>query len=225
MPSLRPRAPLRRLSLALCSSALACGLFELDEDPEDSNSDSDFTADSQTAAETTGEPPGPPDEGFRVFPKYLLQDLPAIVTLDVEGEPMPCPVDAVEGGYLCDTGEAPGPLALIRVARDGFALATRTPELPDTLVPLDVHLYVEGGPSGVWSECVAAAEFSSCTEVCEAQMLGCSPASCATQDPLEPVATLLAWADPACVEPMGAAVTSCEDALSPAAGSVQCCCG
>ena len=222
MPSLRPRAPLRLLALALCTCTLACGFFD-DDDPAEE--DSDFTADTQTEPETTGEPPRPPDEGFRVFPKYLLQDVPAIVTLEVEGEPLPCPVDPVEGGYLCDTSEAPGPFGQLSVARDGFALATRMPELPNTLVPLDVHLYVEGGPSGIWSECVPAAAFSSCTEVCEAQMLGCAPASCATQDPLEPVATLLAWSDAACVEPLGAAASSCEDALPPGEGSVQCCCG
>jgi hypothetical protein len=136
------------------------GLHLVACDPEESGtsqagatSDDGASAGMQTGPdETTGEVETEPDEGFRVFPKYMLQDVQAVVTMVAEGgnEAVPCPADTLQaGGYLCDTGPlfAAGGVS-IWVERDGFEPAQRDAVIQAlTVQVLEVHLSVEGGPT------------------------------------------------------------------------------
>ena len=223
MPSQQARRPRSRrfgvplLALLLSLGASACNIFD---DGSDEQGEETETGPEQA--------PWPPEQGFRVLPKYLLQDIPAIVTLDVEGEAQPCLLDTQDGGYLCDTSAAPGPTALVQVERDGFEPATRTPTIPNGLEELAVHLYVEGGPTTQWSACVGADEFVDCLGLCEAQALGCVPASCPSDDESVPVASARSFADLDCLMPaLAPSVTACEEPLAPPSEEImayQCCC-
>lgn len=188
-----------------------------------------FDEETGSEPETTGEEP-PPERGFRVFPKFMLQDVPAIVTIDVDGVSSdPCPLDdAAEGGYLCDADALPpDSLATIQIERDGFDMAVRHPEVPfNQIVPLEVHLAVEGGPTGSWSPCTAAGEFETCDDLCATFVGSCVVTSCATDDPEWPLATYQSFADAECTTLGESVVDACDNSL-PDSGSVaalRCCC-
>lgn len=180
----------------------------------------------------------PPPEGFRVFPLYMLQDVPAIVTVEVAAEAEdvvaedvvaePCAVDEVLGGYVCDTSVFVAEMATVRVERDGFEPASRLLSItPAAVEPVEVHLVVEGGVSGVWSACGAAAAFDTCDAMCAAQALVCTPAPCASEDATLPVATLETFAGPDCLGPPQAVAVACVDdltALPRGVLSLRCCC-
>ncbi|KIG17799.1 hypothetical protein DB30_02832 [Enhygromyxa salina] len=161
----------------------------------------------------------------------MLQAVPAIVTIeeaDGTGTPSACMLDgAPEGGYVCDAAPLIGMDALIRVDRDGFDSALRAAAiLTNQIQPLDVHLSVEGGPTGTWSACVAAGEFDSCAVVCEAQMLGCVVTSCATDQPEWPIATVETFSSLECTDLRESLASSCEEQLplTPHVASLRCCC-
>jgi hypothetical protein len=187
-----------------------------------------FTSDGGDESTDTGDPPpDPPREGFRVFPRYLLLDVPAVVTLDLDGTPEPCPYDDVGGGYVCDaTGFNGGPLTLM-VERDGFDTAIRHPYFyAGVIEEVLVHLSPLGGPTGVWSACLPAGAFATCGDVCVDQMGMCVPASCATADPESPIATLETYLDAECGTAIENQATTCDTPLPIApAGSLRCCCG
>src|SRR5690606_22161727 len=143
-----------------------------------------------------------PSQGFRVYPKFMLQDLPAIVTIELDGvTASPCELDgAAEGGYLCDAGVlAADSSATIRVDKDGFDSAVRHPVVVfNQIVPLEVHLAVEGGPTGSWSACTAVGEFETCADLCATVQSSCVVTSCATEDPEWPVASYQTFTDAEC---------------------------
>lgn len=185
------------------------------------------SSDSSNSTDTdTGEPPPePPREGFRVFPKYLLQDVPAVVTLERDAIQQACPLDADVGGYLCDATGAPGGNMTITVERDGFDMAVRHPSFyANNIVLLDVHLIPEGGATGVWSECVPAGSFATCGDVCFDQMRACAVTSCASDDPESPVATFESFADAECGVVEDNLALSCDEALPFAPSALRCCC-
>jgi hypothetical protein len=203
----------------------SCGFF-------DDAQDSDF-GDGDTGTTTLDDgndtdEPQPPREGFRVFPKYLLQDVPAVVTVERDAIQHECPLDeGPDGGYVCDATAQPAGPVTITVERDGFDTAVRHPQLvPEQIPALEVHLAPAGGPTGTWSECVPADAFLTCGDVCNNQMLGCEVASCATGQEEWPIATLASFSDGECVASLENFVLTCSDALSvvtPAA-AVRCCC-
>lgn len=214
-----------QLTVLLASLASGCELFP------GSQEDSDFGDDSDTS--DTGTDDGdelPPSQGFRVFPKFMLQDLSAIVIIELDGvTPLACELDdAPEGGYLCDASSLPaGAVATVIVEKDGFASAVRHPTLSyGQIIALEVHLAVEGGPTGVWSGCHAPGEFATCTELCASTQSSCAVTSCATTNPEWPIATYELFADAECLTPLQGIAYACEDSL-PLAGSVaalRCCC-
>lgn len=200
-----------------------CGFFGGDDDPpfaDESGGPSEL--------EEGGDPP--PREGFRVFPQFMLQAVAAIVTIEAPGaNPVACLLDAApEGGYVCDAEPLPGAIATIRVAKDGFELAVRNPQIVAfNIPPLDVHLSVEGGSSGSWSACVTLDEgFESCAELCAAEALVCAVTACATEQAEWPLASLQTFTGPDCGELLESLATSCgEPVPSPGlAGSLRCCC-
>jgi hypothetical protein len=161
----------------------------------------------------------------------MLQTVPAIVTIeatDSPGTPIACVLDgAAEGGYVCDADQILGVNATIRVDKDGFDSAVRSAEvLANQIQDLEVHLSVEGGPTGVWSECVGVGEFESCAAVCDNQMLACAVTSCATEQPQWPVATLETFASPECLDTLEVPASGCGDPLplAEAVVSMRCCC-
>jgi hypothetical protein len=171
----------------------------------------------------------PPAEGLRVFPKYMLAPVQAIVTLEPGGQPVQCPPDADVGGYLCDINGIPGATVLLRVDRDGFETALREPAIvQNPAESIEVHLSPEGGPTGTWSECSAVDTHASCADVCAAEGRVCSATSCATGDGSWPVATLESFAAAGCSgAPLEAAAAACGDALpvgGSGAESLRCCC-
>src|SRR5690606_33385157 len=101
-----------------------CGFFAGDDDDfGDDNGESE-------SGDGDGDDDPPPTQGFRVHPKFMLQDLAAIVTIEVDGiTASPCELDgAPEGGYVCDAGWLPADsTATIRVEKDGFDTAVRAP--------------------------------------------------------------------------------------------------
>jgi len=201
-----------------------CGFFGSDSDDDDAPS-------SDESAELGGTEEGgelPPTEGFRVFPQFMLQDVAAIVTIEAGGgQPAPCALDdAPEGGYVCDAEGLPGATATIRVNKDGFDGAVRNPPIASfQIVPLEVHLSGEGGPTGSWSGCAAVGEFASCAELCAAEDGVCAVTACATGQDEWPVATFEGSIGPDCAEPLEWVAASCEAPL-PLAGleSLRCCC-
>lgn len=189
--------------------------------------------DPSAADGTTGEPNTTPDEGFRVFPKYMLQDVQAVVTMVAEGEEeaVPCPADTLDaGGYLCDTE----PLSsvdevTIRVERDGFEPAQRVASIEGLTVQLlEVHLSVEGGPTGFWSDCTSLEAFATCADVCAAGEMVCIPASCAIDEDTDALATSRVFADLDCSEDGQLTETQSCNAELPQPDeefqAVRCCC-
>lgn len=207
-------------ALLLCG----CELIDAYDDAADAETGYDEGTD-------TDDPPPAPTEGFRVFPKFMLQSVPAIVTIAASDGASPavaCMLDgAPEGGYVCDAEPLAGADALIRVDRDGFESTVRNPEiLPYQIQPLDVHLAVEGGPTGEWSACVGAGDFDSCAALCEAQMLSCAVTSCASDQVEAPIATFETFASLECADALEAQASSCDELLpvSPDVVSLRCCC-
>lgn len=217
----------------ISTSAIALLLLAGCEFFDNAQEDSDFGDDESTG--TTGfdtgndtDDPEPPREGFRVFPRYLLQDVPAIVTVEREAVAYECPLDeGPEGGYVCDATAQPAGPVRITVERDGFDTAVRQPQLmPGQIPSLEVHLAPAGGATGTWSDCVSAAAFLTCGDVCSNQMLGCAVASCATGQEEWPIATLASFSDGECVATIENLVSTCSDPLSAVAPAeaVRCCC-
>ncbi len=215
------------------------GLQVLACDPSEGTGLSDATgADSTaggetTASGTTGEPDAVPEEGFRVFPKYMLQDVQAVVTMVAEGEEdaLPCPADPSEaGGYLCETSPLfPADEVTIWVERDGFEPAQRVASIEGLTVQLlEVHLSIEGGPTGFWSDCTSLDTFATCADVCAAGELVCIPASCAVDEDSDALATSRVFADlEFTVDGQLAATQSCNAELpepDPELQAVRCCC-
>jgi hypothetical protein len=205
--------------------ASGCEFFQGEEDT-DFGDDSEDTDTGGT--EDTGELP--PSQGFRVFPKFMLQDLSAVVTIDLDGlTPSPCELDgAAEGGYLCDAGVLPaGASATILIEKDGFDSAVRHPQVVfGSITPLEVHLAIEGGPPGVWSACHPAGDFGSCTDLCATFGGSCVVTSCATGQEEWPLATFETFADAECTMLVESVALACENEL-PIAGTVaglRCCC-
>jgi hypothetical protein len=215
------------VSLLLALLVSGCELFpgqedsDFGDDSDESETDTDDTSDD-------GEQP--PSQGLRVYPKYMLQDLPAIVTIEIDGiTPEPCELDgAAEGGYLCDASELPaGGIATIVVEKDGFASATRNAQLVfGQITALEVHLAIEGGPTGVWSECQAAGQFTTCADLCATFQGSCAVTSCATGDVEWPIATYETFTDVECTTSFERIAAACESEL-PFSGStvaLRCCC-
>ena len=176
-----------------------------------------------------------PSVGVRVFPRFMLEPLPAVVTLDAGPEPDPdippimCLFDDEGGGYLCPTETLEGPDAQISVEREGFEPAARTVAWePEAIVPIDVHLMVEGSSGGVWSECVGLETVETCSAVCEAQTSTCSPASCLTGDDDNPLATVSLFSSADCSDvPLADLAAACqpwEVETTQDAIAVRCCC-
>lgn len=197
----------------------------------DGQEGADFGDDETTS--TTGDGDGdtddplPPREGFRVFPKFLLQAVPAVVTIERDAVQHECSLDdAPEGGYVCDATAMPAGPVTIMIERDGFDAAVRHPELvPYSIIPLDVHMSPAGGPTGTWSSCVAADAFLTCGDVCSNEMLACVVASCATGQDEWPIATLATFSDAECVVGSENLTSTCSDALPVApAPALRCCC-
>ena len=195
-----------------------CGFFD-DSDPFGDDSTTSTTGDGD------GDGPMPPREGFRVFPKYLLQDVPAIVTVERDAMQYDCPIDE-GGGYVCDATAQPFGPVTITVEHDGFDTAVRHPELvPEQIPSLEVHLSPAGGPTGTWSDCVAASAFFTCGDVCSNQMLECVVASCGTGQEEYPIATLASFSDGECEAPLENLVPTCSEPISVApAEAIRCCC-
>lgn len=211
------------LAAAALTLLVGCEFFPNAQD------DSDFGEDETTSTTGDGDTgePMPPREGFRVFPKYLLQGVPAVVTIERDAVQHECPLDgAAEGGYVCDATAMPAGTVTITVERDGFDVAVRHPELvPYSIVALDVHLSPGGGATGVWSGCVAADAFLTCGDVCSHEMLGCAVVSCATGQEEWPIATLATFGDLECVVGVENVASTCGDPLPVGtAMALRCCC-
>lgn len=202
----------------LIASLAGCEFF--DEDG------ATFTAADDTTEEDTGPPP-PPSTGFRVFPKFMLESIPAIVTIEIDQDPMTCELDGDPGGgYVCDASDEMSAQATIRVDRNGFETAIRHPEISvNQISALDVHLAVEGGATGVWSACTAAAGVVSCDVVCEAQMSTCAVASCDTGQPEFPIATVQTFDDLECLVAVDDLAPACDVLpIMEAVKAIRCCC-
>jgi hypothetical protein len=217
------------LHIAIVAAVLLAGCEFFDNGNDDSDfGDGDSSGTTSFDSGNDTDEPEPPREGFRVFPRYLLQDVPAVVTVEREAVQYECPLDdGPEGGYVCDATAQPAGPVTITVERDGFDTAIRNPELvPETIVPLEVHLAPAGGATGTWSSCVAANAFLTCGDVCANEMLGCAVASCATGQEEWPIATLTSFSDGECVATVENLVFTCDDPLSAVspAEAVRCCC-
>lgn len=214
------------ISAGALSLLVGCGIFDDVLDGSDFGDD-ETTSTSGGDGDGDTDEPIPPREGFRVFPKYLLQGVPAVVTVERDAVPYECPLDAApEGGYVCDaTGLLAGPVT-VTIERDGFDVAVRHPELvPELIVSLDVHLSPAGGPTGMWSACVAADAFLTCGDVCSNEMLGCAVASCATEQEEFPIGTLATFSDAECLVGSENIASTCSEALPIASAlALRCCC-
>ncbi|MFO7561887.1 MAG: hypothetical protein R6X02_04545 [Enhygromyxa sp.] len=214
-----------RSKLALIMVAtLAGGCSFFDDDDGD-----DEVGDTGEVGDGDGDDDPPPTQGFRVFPKFMLQDLSAIVTIEIDGiTPTPCELDLDQGGYVCDAGELPADSsASVWIEKDGFEGALRRPMVVfNQIIPLEVHLAVEGGPSGSWSSCAAAGEFETCAELCASFEDSCLVTSCATEQEDWPIATYETYSDADCTTPLESLALGCESSL-PVTGTVaslRCCC-
>lgn len=212
------------LALALCLGA--CGVFG---SGDDTDLEDETGSDDDGEDESGDDGPVIPVEGFRVFPKYMLVDVPAVVTIEENQVLEECPLDDIDGGYLCDADSLSGTFATIKVERDGFDPAVRNPEIDtNQLVELDVHLNFEGGATGSWSACAPAGDFDTCDALCGNEMLVCTVADCATEDLEWPVATRQDFAAEDCLdEPIESFAEACDVTLPEAGGtvaSVRCCC-
>jgi hypothetical protein len=210
------------LILASMASIAGCGFVE---DVFDDQGDDDDTSTSGDGDGDDTDDPIPPREGFRVFPKYLLQDVPAVVTIERDAVPYDCPLD-VDGGYVCDATAMPAGPVPLTIERDGFDVAVRNPELvPEQIPTLEVHLSPAGGPTGTWSACVPAGSFATCGDVCSNEMLACVVTSCATGQDEYPIATLATFSDAECVTSFENIASTCNDPLPiGAAAALRCCC-
>lgn len=207
---------------ALTLLVVGCEFFPNAQD------DADFGEGESTTGDGDGDTgdPLPPREGFRVFPKYLLQSVPAVVTVERDAVQYECPLDdAPEGGYVCDATAFPAGPVSITIERDGFDTAARHPELvPEAIISLDVHLSPAGGPTGTWSTCVPAGTFLTCGDVCSNEMLACVVASCATGQDEFPIASLATFSDAECVVGSENIASTCSDSLPVGAPALRCCC-
>ena len=211
--------------VAVLSTLAGCGFLNNIQDDGEVDFGEDGT--TSTTGDGDGDEPDPPRDGFRVFPKYLLIDVPAVVTVEREAVQYECPLDpGPDGGYVCDATAQPAGPVTITIQRDGFDMAVRHPELvPYSIVPLDVHLAPAGGPTGTWSSCVAAGAFLTCGDVCTNEMLGCVVASCATDQAEFPIASLATFSDAECLVSAENLTPTCSDALPAApALAMKCCC-
>jgi hypothetical protein len=211
-----------RVALLMVALMSGCGFVEDVLDDDEGNDDDTSTSDH---GDGDGDGPMPPREGFRVFPRYLLQDVPAVVTIERDAMQYDCPLDT-EGGYVCDaTGMDAGPVPLM-IERDGFDVAARHPELVfGTISALDVHLSPAGGPTGMWSGCVAVDTFQTCGDVCSNEMQACVVASCATGQEEFPIGSLATFSDAECVVGYENLASTCDDPLPSApALALRCCC-
>jgi hypothetical protein len=214
----------------LAALLMGCSIFDAGEDEdtgdETMTSGGGTTTDGGTSADT--DPPDlPPTQGVRVMPRYRLVDVDAVVTVEEAADPQSCAPDAMDGGYLCDTEDFAGAMAVVRVERDGFEPAMRTVEVvAGSIETLNVELLPEGGGAGQWSECVVATDFESCAAACDSTQLVCAPASCSTGSEDEPVATAVVFESPDCMgEPSQSVVAGCDEPNPTDAMSwVQCCC-
>ena len=218
------RREFRALLTVTLLGASGCEFFGGDDLGDgDSGTDGPDTDDPDT-----GEEP-PPSQGLRVFPKFMLQAVPAIVTIASDGvSSSACELDPPDGGYVCDAGGMQsGSLATIEIERDGFEMAVRHPEVPfNQIIALDVHLAVAGGPTGEWSPCAIAGDFASCEDLCATFVGSCQVTSCATDQPEWPLATYETFTDAECGAPVESVALACDGEL-PAAGvvgSLRCCC-
>ncbi|GEM_PF-2669202 len=239
----KPGAAARLATACLLVGTLplsACLLEELFPPPEDTGEDTGEDIGEDDIGETDEGSPTPeiPTAGFRVYPRYTLEALSAVVTITHTGqEPIGCLAAEDDlGGYFCSTLFPLGFPVEIIVQRDGFETALRTPTAePNELITLDVHLVELGGPTGTWSACLPVDEGEgegpeSCAVVCEAQDAGvCLVTACESQDEVEPVATYELYEDLECAtSPMVSAPLSCESGLSelePTVLALRCCCG
>lgn len=219
MPATIRFAPALALAGLLTSSGCTDDFFGLDGDDDEVGESSE-----------SGDEPEP-SEGIRVFPRYQLVDVPAVVTIeDAEAgaAPQSCPADTgSEGGYLCDTLTLAASNLIVRVERDGFEPVALAKSRPFGYVDTHaVHLVPIGGPLGVWSACVLRDAFANCDEVCAAEATTCTPTSCATGDPNEPIATVLGYEGSECVDPPSRIEAQACSSGPPAAftDSLRCCC-
>ncbi|HVH99381.1 MAG TPA: hypothetical protein VM869_11735 [Enhygromyxa sp.] len=212
-----------QLTVVLGLLASGCEFFQGEDD-------TDFGDESESESGTDDGDEPPPSQGFRVFPRFMLQDLSAIVTIELDWiTPLPCELDgAPEGGYLCDASSLPaGGVATVMVEKDGFASAVRHPQLVDgQITTLEVHLAVEGGPTGVWSGCHLVGEFSSCEELCASTQSSCMVTSCATANAEWPIATYETFTDAECLTSFASEAATCGESLPLSGSSValRCCC-
>ena len=199
--------------------------FFFDDGNDDDTSDDSGDGDGDGE---TGELP--PTEGFLIYPKVLLQDASAVVSIESNGVvPEPCPLSD-EGGYLCDADGLVGPTATVRVERSGFEPAVRQPMIQfNQIIPVDVHLLVEGAEFGTWSACAPIDQHLDCAAVCETMLGVCFAAGCETEDPETPVATMQTFSTMDCSDraPFDHLANSCHVELAGgtvAAAAVRCCC-
>ena len=214
-----------RLMAVACAAALAgCSFFE-----GDGNSAEDGSEDGTDDGTVDGETGAPPEVGLRVYPKYMLQDVQANVTLEVGATQLLCPPDEDDGGYLCDIDDLNTDTALVRVELDGFETALVQPDIEqDIIQSIDVHLEPIGGPVGVWSSCVLVDVFTNCDEVCTDQGADCAPAACESNAGASTVASMESFDNQDCSgSPQSSQAGSCSDQLPTSGGSsdsLRCCC-
>lgn len=208
-----------------------------DAETTDGTTGAQTSGDSTTGGAADGSDDGAPEElpdvGVRVFPRFMLEPVSAVVTIEVDPDPdvapIPCTFDPMDGGYLCGTEALPTSEVRIVVERDGFDPAARTVDwVPDTIVPLDVHLMIEGGTGGTWSTCVGLDVLEDCATVCQSDAQSCSPANCLTGDEADPLATVELFSSADCSDaPLARAAMACQpwelDA-PPEAVAARCCC-
>ncbi|MFV8753279.1 hypothetical protein ACNOYE_22245 [Nannocystaceae bacterium ST9] len=210
----------RVATLILALALPGCGgdFFGFDGDDEVGDSGSGETGDPE------------PTEGIRVFPRYQLVDVAAVVSVEAQGggTPTSCPAElGIEGGYLCDTTTLGASTVIVRVERDGFepyAIETASPiGYVDSIA---AHLVPVGGPLGTWSACLLRDAYANCDEVCAAEAKTCVATSCASEDPSEPIATVLGYEGTQCAgAPSRVEAQACSSG-PPAAftDSLRCCC-
>ena len=114
------------------------------------------------------------------------------------------------------------------VVRDGFDTTVQLVEYePEGIIPVEVHLAVEGGPPGAWSECTPTDQFTTCDELCGAAGLACLVTSCASGFDKTPIATFETFAGSDCLVAETAETLACDATLpdSTTTPALRCCCG
>lgn len=125
--------------LPLIAACVGCSLLDLGGD--DGTSETEASGAEGEASETGEEP----EVGLRVYPKYMDIDVQAVVTLDVNDTPTPCPPDDDDGGYLCDISRIFTDTALVRVEKEGFETALVQPSIEQGVIQsVDVPLEPAG---------------------------------------------------------------------------------